>query len=78
MEGITLIDTRQPHAWRMTMGITGIGVLLILVADVYAIVMIFQSSAKDIEKLLWSLAVLILPLIGLIVWFFVGPGRKPF
>ncbi|MEJ2386268.1 MAG: PLDc N-terminal domain-containing protein [Chromatiaceae bacterium] len=40
--------------------------------------MIFQSSAKDVEKLLWSLAVLILPLIGLIVWFFAGPGRKPF
>jgi hypothetical protein len=78
MEGITLIDTRQPHAWRMTMGITGIGALLILIADVYAIVMIFQSPAKDIEKLLWSLAVLILPLIGLIVWFFAGPGRKPF
>jgi hypothetical protein len=35
-------------------------------------------AAKDIEKLLWCLAVLILPLIGLIVWYFAGPGRKPF
>ena len=60
------------------MGITEIGALLILIADVYAIVMIVQSSAKDVEKLLWSLAVLILPLIGLIVWLFAGPGRKPF
>ena len=60
------------------MGITGIGALLILIADIYAIVMIFQSSAKDVEKLLWSLAVLVLPLIGLIVWLFAGPGRKPF
>jgi len=60
------------------MGITGTGALLILVADVYAIVMIVQSPAKDIEKLLWSLAVLILPLIGLIAWYFAGPGRKPF
>jgi len=62
----------------MPMGITGIGALLILIADVYAIVMIFQSSAKDIEKLLWCLAVLILPLIGVIVWYVAGPGRKPF
>ena len=60
------------------MGITGIAALLILIADIYAIVMIFQSSAKDVEKLLWSLAILILPLIGLNVWFFAGPGRKPF
>jgi hypothetical protein len=62
----------------MTMELTGIGALLILIADVYAIVMILQSSAKDIEKLLWVLAVLILPLIGLIVWYLAGPGRKPF
>jgi len=60
------------------MELTGIGALLILIADVYAIVMILQSSAKDIEKLLWVLAVLILPLIGLIVWYLAGPGRKPF
>jgi hypothetical protein len=62
----------------MTMELTGIGALLILIADVYAVVMILQSSAKDIEKLLWCLAVLILPLIGLIVWYLAGPGRKPF
>ena len=62
----------------MTMGLTGIGALLILIADIYAIVMIFQSSAKDIEKLLWLLLVLILPLIGVIAWYLAGPGRKPF
>lgn len=61
----------------MTMNITGIGALLILTADIYAIVMIVQSAAKDIEKLLWVLLVLILPLIGVILWYFAGPGRKP-
>jgi len=60
------------------MELTGIGGLIILIADIYAIVMILQSSAKGIEKLLWSLAVFFLPLIGLIVWFFAGPGKKPF
>lgn len=60
------------------MRIGGIGALLILIADVYAIVMIVQSSARNIEKLLWVLAVLLLPLIGVIAWYFAGPGRKPF
>lgn len=60
------------------MEITGIGGLLIAIADVYVIVMILQSSAKGIEKLIWSLVVFFLPLIGLIVWYFAGPGKKPF
>jgi hypothetical protein len=60
------------------MELTGIGGLIILIADIYAIVMILQSSAQSIEKLIWSLVVFFLPLIGLIIWFFAGPGKKPF
>jgi hypothetical protein len=60
------------------MSFTGIGGLIILIADIYAIVMILQSSAKSIEKLIWFLVVFLLPLIGLIVWYFAGPGKKPF
>jgi hypothetical protein len=60
------------------MGINEIGGFIILIADIYAIVQILQSSAKGIEKLLWALAVFFLPLIGLIIWFFAGPGKKPF
>ncbi len=60
------------------MDISGIGALLIVIADIYAIVMIVQSAARDIEKLLWVLVVLILPLIGVILWYLAGPGRKPF
>ncbi len=60
------------------MELTGIGGLIVLIADIYAIVMILQSSAKGIEKLIWAAVVFFLPLIGLIVWFFAGPGKKPF
>lgn len=60
------------------MDLTGIGGLIILIADIYAIVMILQSSAESIEKLVWSLVVFFLPLIGLIIWYFAGPGKKPF
>ena len=60
------------------MNFTGIGGLIILIADIYAIVMILQSSAENIKKLVWSLVVFFLPLIGLIIWYFAGPGKKPF
>jgi len=60
------------------MELTGIGGLIILIADIYAIVMIVQSSAKSLEKLIWSLVVFFLPLIGLIIWYIAGPGKKPF
>ena len=60
------------------MELTGIGGLILLIADIYAIVMILQSSAKGIEKLIWSLVVFFLPLIGLIIWYIAGPGKKPF
>ncbi|MBQ0799381.1 MAG: PLDc N-terminal domain-containing protein [Porticoccaceae bacterium] len=60
------------------MDMTRIGSLIILIADIYAIVMIMQSSAKAVEKLLWVLVVLLLPLIGLIIWYLAGPGKKPF
>jgi hypothetical protein len=60
------------------MELTGIGGLIILIADIYAIVMILQSSARSVEKLIWSLVVFLLPLIGLVIWYFAGPGKKPF
>jgi hypothetical protein len=50
--------------------------LLILVADIYAIVKILQSTAPGLNKLLWILLIIILPLVGLIIWFFFGPGRR--
>ena len=50
--------------------------LLILAADIWAIVSILQSSASTGKKVLWILLVLILPILGLILWFFLGPRGK--
>ncbi|WKE65221.1 PLDc N-terminal domain-containing protein [Gallaecimonas kandeliae] len=50
--------------------------LIVLILDIYAIVQVLKSGAKPVEKLLWILVILILPLLGLIIWFFAGPGRK--
>ncbi|MEZ5586502.1 MAG: PLD nuclease N-terminal domain-containing protein [Sedimenticolaceae bacterium] len=60
------------------MEVTGIGGFVILLADIYAMVMILQSSARNIEKLIWALVVFLLPLIGLVIWYVAGPGKKPF
>ena len=47
--------------------------LLILIADIWAIINIVQSSAATGAKVLWVVLVLVLPLIGLIIWYFAGP-----
>ena len=54
-------------------GYNGLVGLLILVGDIWAIINIFQSSASNEKKLLWILVVLLLPLLGLILWYFLGP-----
>ena len=58
------------------MEVQGILGVLILFADIYAILKIFQSSAGNGVKAAWIVAVLLLPLLGLIVWFLFGPGNK--
>jgi hypothetical protein len=51
----------------------GLGGLIVLVADVWAIVNIFQSSADTGRKVLWTVLVILLPVLGFILWFFLGP-----
>ena len=60
----------------MGFDIGGIIGLLILIADVWAIVSTFQSSASTGKKVLWIVLVLVLPVIGFILWFFIGPKSK--
>lgn len=51
----------------------GIGGLIVLVADVWAIVNIFQSNADTAKKVIWTVLVILLPVLGFILWFFLGP-----
>jgi len=51
----------------------GLGGLIVLVADVWAIVNIFQSGAETGTKVLWTVLVVILPVLGFILWYFFGP-----
>lgn len=49
--------------------------ILVLIADVYAILKIARSSASDGKKALWIVIVLILPVLGVIIWYLMGPAR---
>jgi succinate dehydrogenase/fumarate reductase cytochrome b subunit len=51
----------------------GIGGLIVLIADVWAIVNIFQSGADTGRKVLWTVLVIVLPVLGFILWYFLGP-----
>ena len=51
----------------------GIGGLIVLIADVWAIVNIFQSGADTGGKVLWTVLVIVLPILGFILWYFLGP-----
>jgi hypothetical protein len=53
-----------------TSGIVG---LLILIADVWAIIHIAQSRSAPGNKALWIVLVLVLPILGLILWLVLGP-----
>jgi len=49
--------------------------LLILVLDIIAILNIVQSGMTLAMKIVWALIVLILPVIGMILWFLIGSKR---
>ncbi|MGB5832137.1 MAG: PLDc N-terminal domain-containing protein [Thiohalocapsa sp.] len=57
----------------MGIEVTGILGLLHLVLTVYAIVKIFQSDAGTGSKVIWTVLILLLPVLGLILWLLFGP-----
>ena len=49
--------------------------LIILIADVWAIIHVIGSSASTGAKVLWVVLILVLPVIGLILWLIMGPRK---
>ena len=60
----------------MGLSVGGLFGLVVLVLDVWAIISIIQSSAETVSKVLWVVLVLLLPVLGLIVWFLFGPKSR--
>jgi phospholipase D-like protein len=54
----------------------GIIGLIILALDIWAIINVIQSGASTGSKILWVLLILVLPVVGLIIWFFAGPRGR--
>ena len=57
----------------MGIEVGGILGLLILIADIWALVKTFQSPVSTGAKFLWTLLILLLPVLGLIIWLIAGP-----
>ena len=60
----------------MNLGYGGVLGALVLVGDIWALINVLQSSAANDKKLLWVVVVVLLPLLGLILWFFLGPRDR--
>ncbi|ACF46341.1 conserved hypothetical protein [Prosthecochloris aestuarii DSM 271] len=60
----------------MGLSVGGLFGLVVLVLDVWALISIIQSSAETVNKVLWVVLVLLLPVLGLIVWFLFGPKSR--
>lgn len=59
------------------MGIeVGVFGLLVLALDIWAILKTVDSMASTGAKVFWILLILILPVLGLIIWFFAGPKAQ--
>ncbi|MGH8455482.1 MAG: PLDc N-terminal domain-containing protein [Stenotrophobium sp.] len=55
---------------------SGLFGLLILIADIYAIVSTIQGNTSTGKKVVWILLILFLPLLGFIIWWLAGPRAK--
>jgi hypothetical protein len=51
----------------------GLWGLIVLAADIWALINILQSGADTGTKVLWTVLVIFLPVLGFILWYFIGP-----
>lgn len=49
--------------------------LIILIANIWAIINVIGSGATTGAKVLWIVLILILPVLGLILWLIMGPRK---
>lgn len=59
----------------MSIEVSGIFGFIWLIVSVWAIVRTVQSAASAGKKTIWIVFILLLPIIGVVVWFFLGPKR---
>ncbi len=57
----------------MHLNVTGIGGLILLALDIWALVSVLGSREGTGTKVIWTLVILFLPLVGFIAWLIFGP-----
>jgi hypothetical protein len=57
----------------MDIQVGGLLGLILLICVIYAILKTVQSGASTGTKVIWILVLLLLPFLGFILWFFLGP-----
>ena len=60
----------------MGIEVGGVLGLVLLILDIWAIVRTLESTSPTGSKVLWVVVILLLPLLGLILWLFLGPRRE--
>ncbi len=50
--------------------------LIVLALDIYAIFQVMTSRASGLAKVLWTLLILVLPVLGFIIWLLAGPRQN--
>ena len=57
----------------MGIEVSGVAGILILIADIWALINVVQARAEVGAKVLWSVLIVLLPIIGFLIWLFAGP-----
>ena len=47
--------------------------IAVLLADIWAIYEVLRSDENNVTKGLWAALIVLLPLVGLILWYLMGP-----
>ncbi|MFD0978194.1 PLD nuclease N-terminal domain-containing protein [Tropicimonas aquimaris] len=50
--------------------------LIVMIADIYAIYKTLTSTASTGTKVLWTLVIVLLPILGFIAWLILGPKER--
>lgn len=56
----------------MDIQVGGLLGLIILIADIWAIIKTIESNATTGTKVVWVVVILLLPVLGLILWLLLG------
>ena len=56
--------------------LSGIFGVIVLILDIWAVLQVFQSDESTGTKALWIALIVLLPVLGLIIWWVAGPRER--